>query len=379
MKGNRALEAFRRANPVEVDRDDLSSLPPEALRVRDAILASGQPPRPRRLWLRPAPRVATALVVVLLLIPATYGLWLAFGPLLSDDPTGSTDPAGSPTGAPPIVSTSPTPTPEPSSSEPTSGSTPPAPRYEANATVLQAKNEPAMLCLGGIALSLPPQCGEMPITNWSWDRAGRHEQFNGARWGDFHLVGTYDGESFTVLEVGPPRDDNPQPSDGIDIPCPEPEGGWVASDPSRASDADLRAGLRYARAQPDSAGGWLKHTEPFVDTGADGPYGPNEIVLNAAFTGDLDRHRAELVKLWGGPLCVVQYERTEAELTRIQDELTGKGPEEFGYTLLFASTDIVRNQVEIGVVVVDAELRQAIDDRYGEGVVRLVPALTPID
>ena len=56
----------------------------------------------------------------------------------------------------------------------------------------------AELCVGGVAESYPPQCGGPPITNWNWaDHEGDFEEASGVRWGDFHVVGTFDGETFT--------------------------------------------------------------------------------------------------------------------------------------------------------------------------------------
>ena len=198
----------------------------------------------------------------------------------------------------------------------------------------------------------------------------------GVTWGDFHVLGTYDGTSFTVLQAGPRQPEPADPEDAIEIPCPEPEGGWVAADPGRTTDGDLRAALRDAARQPDSAGVWIKH---LVIPPGEGPYGPDEIVLNAAFTGDLDRHRQEIAEIWGGPMCVVRYERTEAELRRIQNELTDRGEADFGLKVLSSDTDIVDNQVVLGVVIAPEEIQAAIDARYGDGVVRLVPALEPVE
>ena len=41
-------------------------------------------------------------------------------------------------------------------------------RYEADAMVLQAEGQPALLCLGTVLDSLPPQCGDVPIVGWNW-------------------------------------------------------------------------------------------------------------------------------------------------------------------------------------------------------------------
>ncbi len=155
---------------------------------------------------------------------------------------------------------------------------------------------------------------------------------SGVTWGDFHVVGTYDGSSFTVLDVGPPQPQPPDPADPIVIPCGEPAGGWAATDPARTSRSDLEAAGHAASAQPDSAGWWIKYLVP---PATDGSFGPDDLVMNAAFTGDIERHRQELSRLWGGPLCVVRYDRTDGELRRIQTELTDHGADEFEFTLLF--------------------------------------------
>jgi hypothetical protein len=46
--------------------------------------------------------------------------------------------------------------------------------------------------------------------------------------------------------------------------------------------------------------------------------------------------------------------------------------------MTWSSGDVTRNRVEIGVVVATEEARRAVDERYGEGAVVLVPALTPV-
>src|SRR5688572_3418701 len=41
--------------------------------------------------------------------------------------------------------------------------------YEADGIVLEDDSHGPELCLGGVALSLPPQCGGVPLANWEWD------------------------------------------------------------------------------------------------------------------------------------------------------------------------------------------------------------------
>jgi hypothetical protein len=245
-------------------------------------------------------------------------------------------------------------------------------RYEADGTVLESSDHGAELCLGGIADSYPPQCSGLPIRDWDWSEVEGEESASGTTWGTFHVVGTYDGAAFTVLEVSVYE---PPSSDRVDFtaPCPEPAGGWVAVDLARATDADLRAVMHAAEGEPDSAGFWIDYVDEPSERTPDGG-----IIAIAAFTGDLEGHEAELRELWGGPLCVTQHGRTQAELNRIQEEIGGEVGASLGLQVTWSSGSVVDNRVEVGVVVAGEEVVAAIDDRYGAGAVLLVPALNPV-
>jgi hypothetical protein len=288
------------------------------------------------------------------LIPFTQVAW---GPGETSSPEPTTPP-----------STPESPTPSPGSSEDQ--------LYEADGFVLQAGDGPAMLCLGAVLDSLPPQCSGQPIPNWDWEAVEGEESQGGVTWGSYHVVGTFDGTDFTVEEVTAP---SPPPfdEDVIETPCEEPEGGWKAADPSRTSDPDLRAALQAAGREPDSSGVWIDYWQgPPTDEGT--PPGPDDIILNAAFTGDVDRHREEIEKIWGGPVCVVQYDHTENELKAVQRDLQRASVEELDVIMLWSSVDVVHNEVEFGVVFADPDLQSRLDEAYGEGVVVLVPALRPV-
>src|SRR5919109_1877967 len=93
-----------------------------------------------------------------------------------------------------------------------------------------APHEP-MLCLGAVLESLPPQCGDVPITNWNWDDVAGEERRSDTVWGSYHVVGTLDDGSFTVIEVAAPRKGEEPVFGGeseIGTPCPVPPGGWQA-------------------------------------------------------------------------------------------------------------------------------------------------------
>ena len=231
-----------------------------------------------------------------------------------------------------------------------------------------------MLCLGVTLDSLPPQCGDVPLDNWDWGKVEGEEAMSGTTWGRYHVVGRYDGTRFTVTDVGPPKEQAPFEEDSIETPCPEPEGGWRATDPKRWSREALEQTGRAVRPAPDFAGLWIDYISEFdPDEDTD----PTDIILNVAFTGELERHEAEIRETWGGPLCMVHREHTLDELSRIQNELH-EVEREFDLKILWSDASEYEGFVEIGVVVIDEETQAALDERYGEGVVRADPALAPL-
>jgi hypothetical protein len=258
---------------------------------------------------------------------------------------------------------------------------PSRPRYQTTSMVLQSRDHGSELCLGDVADSFPPLCRGVPITNWRWDQVKGQQAAGGTTWGTYHLVGTYDGTSFTVIRVNPPQPPpTPQPSaaerfkDEPKSPCSEPKGGWPVPDPARRSERYLDPVTRAARAQPDFAGLWLSYLKPMGHNVAEDP---GEFVLNLAFTGELARHQAQLRPLWGGRLCITRQQRSYRQLLRIQHELQGTVGTELGLRVL--STGIVEdaNAVNLQVVVLDTQTRKAIDARYGAGAVQATAALTP--
>jgi len=244
--------------------------------------------------------------------------------------------------------------------------------YRVDAFVLEDATHGPELCLGGVDDSLPPQCGGIPLEGWDWAAVEDEDVAQGARWGQFDVRGTYDGTTFTVLDAGPPVDEGPRADPVEWTRCPEPEGGWVVVDPSRAGDADVQAASRAAEAEVDFAGVW-------VDTVDEGP-AAGATILNVAFTGDLERHEAEIREVWGGPLCLQEHERSFAELRRIQRELGTEGvAAELGLQTTWSDIDVVDNTVVLGVVVGGADAEATLAERYGEGTVELFPALVPVD
>jgi hypothetical protein len=250
-------------------------------------------------------------------------------------------------------------------------------RYQANGTVLEDRTHGPELCLGGILTSLPPQCHGLPITNWRWDQVENEQRRVGTTWGTYHLVGTYDGSSFTTVRSGAPEPPTspPPPQGELRSPCPEPPGGWQVPDPSRASHGHIESVSAAAQAEPEFAGLWITYLKPMGGNVAEDP---GEFVLNVAFTRNLERHRAELRPRWGGRLCVTRLQRSLKELQRIHDELSGTVGRSLGLKVVTSSIGQVENVVDLQVVVLPGGAKAAIDRRYGAGVVHLTAALTPV-
>jgi hypothetical protein len=247
--------------------------------------------------------------------------------------------------------------------------------YEANATVLE--QGPGMagavhgpeLCLGGIDDSLPPQCGGVPIANWDWAAVDGEETRAGTTWGDYRVVGTYDGESFTTTQVGPAAYPSvPMGDSEFDSLCEPASGGWAVT----AWSDNTAAAQAYMQAQPDYVRSWITYIQKPTDELDPGPY-----IFNVVFTGDAERHEAELRDLWSGPLCVVAQdvpsERELAEIrTQVEGELDG-----MGLTLLMSSQE---EAIDIVVILDENGAAQAaFDERYGPGVVKVTSALQPVE
>jgi hypothetical protein len=242
--------------------------------------------------------------------------------------------------------------------------------YEADTTVLEDRTHGPMLCLSGILESLPPQCGNVPIANWDWQAVSGEERSAGTIWGNYHVVGSYDRSTFTLTTVGPYEEDRSGPTDSdLSSPCPEPSGGWSGLE--QATQEDARLAVAYARSHPDYVTSWVTHLEP-----AKAEFGP--VIVNAVFTGDRERHKAEMGEVWGGPLCVVARNvPTADELARIRKEAEAS-LDDLGLQMLSSAGPGVEPIIEIGVVIdVEGKGQAALDARYGTGVVRLIPALKP--
>ena len=260
--------------------------------------------------------------------------------------------------------------------------------YEADGIVLEDASHGPELCLGGVALSLPPQCGGVPLANWDWGAVSGAQSGSGTTWGEYHVVGTYDGGVLTVTEVGAADPDRLDSGTGtirsFATPCPEPAGGWPVAEYDLAADEEFAAGAGIAQARPDHVALWVDYgggytLEQVDQRVADGK--PVAKIMNVVVTGDVAETEAAIRKVWRGPLCVVQHEgKTQKELAAIRAEAERFIQEELGLVMTWSQEGDVGLAAEVGVVIdVGGAGQAALDERYGTGMVKLFPGLRSVE
>jgi hypothetical protein len=253
------------------------------------------------------------------------------------------------------------------------GTAPTEPRYTVSATVLESPDHGPQLC-HAVATSYPPQCGGPDVVGWDWAAVDGEESANGTTWGEYRVVGTWDGERLTLTEPpGEPRyDEGEWPEPNFSTPCPTPDGGWRIEDPSTATAGGRQAAIDYANRQPDLGTVWLDNQAQLADVL---PGVSEQAVLNVSFTGDVQRHEAELRARYGGPLCVVPAARSQAELHALQERVD----EALRGELLSSGTDGIRGRVQVVVPFVDQEVRDRVAEVDPDGLVELQAWLQPVD
>lgn len=78
--------------------------------------------------------------------------------------------------------------------------------------VLQIGDSPPELCFS-VFTSRPPQCFGIALIGWNWADVEASETELGATWGQYAVMGHFDGESITVTDVLPADDYSPQPAE----------------------------------------------------------------------------------------------------------------------------------------------------------------------
>jgi hypothetical protein len=169
---------------------------------------------------------------------------------------------------------------------PTSPSVSPINELTATTTVLDRGDEHGViLCLGLIGQSYPPTCAGPAVEGWDWAAIDGEKTATGVTWGDFEVVGTWDGEALTLTQPPTVKDDSDE--------VMQPNRTLPPADPDKAPKVD-QALTDYIAASEASSGvltvgedaGRL-HVNVVFDDGslqekADELYGADVVVIDSA-------------------------------------------------------------------------------------------------
>lgn len=225
----------------------------------------------------------------------------------------------------------------------------------AHGMIMQATPDaPVEICVGGIADSLPPQCGGPQLKgDFSWDDVSP-ERAAGVTWAErIWAVGTYDPAdgadgSFTLtrpVSTEPPQEYTPPAEDGTPFPqlCEDPFRGGQEGYADLAAQEDLQAGLE----------GLDGYVTSWVSDGSS--------LFNVVVTEDTDPEEvhARLREVWRGGLCVEARDLPSQEDLRAAQEALSPRFTELG---LLHSGWGVSGLLEVGVVVTDRATVDAVHD-----------------
>jgi len=256
-------------------------------------------------------------------------------------------------------------------------------RWSYNGLVAADRLHSPELCIYATAEDLSPysdNCSGPQVVGWPAATKAS---------GTFRLVGTYNGEVFTLTQRPNPPVTTTVPTTppasapsstqtptliGSPSGCPTPAGGWRVTDPARLTFGTYTAVTAAAQGEPGYVGTWVG---PY--TAYPGVVDAKLPVLNFAFTGNVDAHRRALSAIYGGPICVVQRgTHTEAELQAIVHQLFGAFGRRLGLQMLSGGPDELDGAVTAEAIAVTPAQRAAVDRRFGPGIVHLNSRLTPL-
>jgi hypothetical protein len=140
----------------------------------------------------------------------------------------------------------------------------------------------AVLCLGPVAESFPPQCDGPDLAGWDWsEHQGTSREASGHRWGQYSVSGRWDGHALTVTSAVPAAAYDPR---AVPDPVDGPPG-------TKTPAADLGRIVREVTGLPGALGAQADRgrvvVEVVYDDGslqawADETYGHDLVVVTPA-------------------------------------------------------------------------------------------------
>jgi hypothetical protein len=160
--------------------------------------------------------------------------------------------------------------------------------FAGNVFVIDSGSGP-VVCAGGVAASLPPQCGGPALDGLVWDAVPWAETTQGQTWAGIYIEVRLE-QGYLVLESAP-QETRPAEGNRVDFtpPCPIPDSGWAFSPGPGSDDDALNAAMDYIQGQADHSAAWVYD---LAEIRAE--FAPTELVLVAAFAGDLGVHEAAI-------------------------------------------------------------------------------------
>ena len=233
-------------------------------------------------------------------------------------------------------------------------------------TVIDA-GEP-ILCSPVVLLSLPPQCGGVPVVGLDWSAVDWSDSEQGVTWADLTLIGTFDGREFELTRPPAPPVRREETPVVFPLPCDEPPGGWQVINPATADNES--AAVVYAQAQPEFMASWTHRL-------------PSDAAVYSVkvytFTDRLEEHEQAIRDFFGDALCVGRAHRSLGELEAIRSQvkqvLISPEAKAAGIYLVnggFSNTiDGRSGTIEVHVFAAEAGAQGWLDWQFGEGVVNL--------
>lgn len=268
----------------------------------------------------------------------------------------STSSPMSPTSSPTVPTPAPTTAPTPTTAGGSGRS-----RHETIRAVVEDAGG-VQLCFRTSA-SLPPTCESgVALGGWSWDDVDVERVDGATTWVDqIYVRGEYDATTRTlsVDEARPPSDDDRErilsstPLPDHSLPCEAPTEGWPERTDPFPQDA--------VAALDGYAGSWSD---------------PSGQVMVVAVTGDLASAERSIRTRYDQGLCVVAAPRSAADLAAVEEALRAVD----GVDVVSTSpwVDASGAWVRADVPTLDLELQAALDQIFGERVVRLQPLLLTV-
>lgn len=240
-------------------------------------------------------------------------------------------------------------------------------------TILQEPGGQPQLCLGGVAESYPPQCGGPEVVGLDWADVPGREEASGVTWGEAFVVGTYDGERFTLTE--PP---SAEPPAGWEPPeAPPSDFPQLCDDPHRGGDEGFDPNSETGMAAQGELGAMLESLEGYVGSWvSDG-----SSFFNVLVTGDAEQAHAALREVWPGPLCVEQRDvATADDLQAAQEALHAGAAADLVLSSGAGGTD---GLLHVGVVLADpatvGTIHELVSPWLTPEQVKVTGALLPLD